>query len=197
MIKRRFIFSILTPATMSLTAMFTFVETALAAGGGHAAADPAHLIPYLVNFIVFLGILTYLLRRRFIKMLLNRSRSYRRMVRRSAHTWQQARQALAAARSKFETAGDEGVRIQRNIAEESEREAAALLTEARHRAERIIEQARRTAEAERAAAERGVKSEVAALVVERAAEQLRRRHNLESDRRLRDSALGRIRQIAQ
>jgi len=175
-------------------ALVTLVPAVALAAGGDGIAS---LKWYWVNFLVFNGILLYILRPKAIAAWNARHARLAGEVRARADELTQADTILREAGQRLARVSDDTRLLATEIQRDTEHEVAQTIAEARKHADRIAHQAADLVKAERLAAQNSLKREVADLVIGKAAERLRATLTVDSDRNLREQTVNAVRQLMQ
>lgn len=176
---------------------------ALAAAGGHAEPLPPFsqflwmLFPSWVNFLLFAGVVFFLVRRPAARAWAGRRRSIEERIMEADSALQASQKRLDHAHNKLSSLRADIEKIQSDIQDEAEAEAARLLAEAKRRAQSIQQHAEEAAAAEYQSAKKAVRDELVALAMNSAAQKLDREITPEYDRALRKSAIGEVGQLVQ
>lgn len=162
---------------------------AFAAGSGHGHPSIMDTLKYWANFLLFVGVLTYLLKGVVTSGWAARRQTLLTAVEAGTRELEAAEARLAAAQEKVEGISSERARIEAEIAENGKQEAARVLEEATARAKRISAQALDSIEAERRSTEVALRRELAEVVIRRARERIINELDGQTDEALRTSAL--------
>lgn len=162
---------------------------ALASGGDGYVPSIADTFKYWVNFLLFIGVIGFILRKPFGAFWVSRAEAIHAAVNAGQEAARLAEERLESAKARTANLAEEISALQARIATESEDESKRLLTEARQRAETIQARAREAVQAERMNLEVRIREEVANQIVERAEQLARERLDAATDRRLRDATL--------
>lgn len=134
-----------------------------AAPGGHGGIDPAKIQDFtwrIVNFVVFAGILIYLLRKPAKAFFAKRSQEVAQTLEDLEAQKAAAEAAVREAEARLAAVADEREKIIQLYLSEGEREKAKILEKANMAAERIKEMAKVTIEQETKKAAQNLKQEV-------------------------------------
>lgn len=172
-------------------------DLALAAGGAGHGEGLGSLKWYWVNYIVFNGILFYILRPKAIAAWQARHARLAGEVRARAEELTQADSMLREAGQRLARVSEDTRLLATEIQRDTEHEVSQTIAEARRHADRIAHQAADLVKAERLAAQNSLKKEVADLVIGKAAERLRATLTVDSDRSLREQTVNAVRQLMQ
>jgi F-type H+-transporting ATPase subunit b len=155
---------------------------ALAASGHHGQATPDGLIPYAVNFVLYVSIIFYFCRKPVKQAWTNRISDISAQVQSSQAQRLQAEQKLSVAKQRFESINT----LLGTLQEESEAsinsEAQAILKDARDRATRIREQGQSMVQAEKNSARRRFRKELAEAIVAKAKATLKKETSADVDK---------------
>jgi F-type H+-transporting ATPase subunit b len=162
---------------------------AFAGGGEGYVPSIADTLKYWVNFLIFMGVMVFILRKPFGAFWVSRAETIHAAVNAGQEAARLAGERLESAKARIANLAEEIAALQARIATESEDESKRLLTEARQRAEAIQARAREAVQAERMNLEVRIREEIANQIVERAEQLARERLDAATDRRLRDATL--------
>lgn len=192
----RFLAIFVAAVALALTVIFLLssifgVKLAVAAEGhevAHHESPWASLGSKWVHFLVYIGIMYWLLRKPLAAFWVNRRQTIYDAVNQGKVALSAANQRLSTARSKVSVVDAEATRIQNDLAKETKQESARIIEDAKARAAYILDRAKITAAAEERAAEVAVRRDVADRVIEKARERLSKELTEEADRGLRGAA---------
>ncbi len=164
-------------------------SAALASAPGH---EPALSDTFLFwpNFLLFCGILFFLLRDPFRRYWADRREEIQNAVNAGAQEMQAAELRLQEARDTFARLDHEIAELRKSIQEEAGKESEVLRSEAKERAQRIASQAQDSIAGEQKALEVSLRKELAQHVIEQAESLLKNQSNEGNDRERRQAALG-------
>lgn len=167
---------------------------AYAAGHGEGHTPQiTDLIPYVINFLIYLFVIWYFAKKPFCNAWSARREQISADMKKAAAEYDTADAKLQGAMQRIANLTSEQERLAREIAKETEHESEQLLIDARARSGRIIEQAKVTIAREERAAEAAVRKEIAELVLQRVRAKLAGELDVNSDKPLRDAVLGGVR----
>ena len=172
-----------------ILAVVVLPSLALAGGGAGYVPSIADTFKYWVNFLLFMGVMVFILRKPFGAFWVSRAEAIHSAVNAGKEAARLAEERLESAKARTANVAQEIAALQARIATESEDESKRLLTEARQRAEAIQARAREAVQAERVNLEARIREEIANQIVERAEQLARERLDAATDRRLRDATL--------
>jgi len=161
--------------------------TALAADYGIS-----YTFRYWPSFLVFAALLVYFLRKPFAKFWEARLELIDNRVKAGELALREAQERLERARTLYASIDQEIRSVTESIAIEGEREAQALIEEARQRSERIQQQAKSTLEIEKRGMREAARLELSELALQKAREKLEQALSPELDHSLRKKAFGNI-----
>lgn len=163
-----------------------------AESGDHAGHGPSitELIPYWINFLLYVGILYFLLRKTVVRGWAARRQKIIDNISSAKEQFSQAQSLLNDAQSKWSRLTQEETRVRDEIARQAEFERRQMLESARSKAERMVLQAREHGLAERRSAEREIREELVDDVLSRALGILKQSASAETDRAFRSAAVG-------
>jgi len=164
----------------------------LAEQGAHGGGSASDLIVYWVNFLIYAGILFFLLRKPFVAAWLKRREQIESEVQGARSEMEAAEFKLHQARARLQGIGAEISRISQDSERATVIESEEILSLARRRADRFVQRVKEACNAERRTAELSVQHEIAELAVNLAREKLRQASSFDSDRPLREATLGQI-----
>lgn len=179
--------------------LLTFsARPAFAAGADHAHEPHiSDLLPYWVNFLLFVGVLYALLKKPLLVGWKTRVRSIASLVDKYENERLEARRALDDAQARADRVEADVSQLKSEINKDGDNIAEQLLAEARWQAKGIAAQAEDAIVRERILAEQRVQREFVDRVVSRSAELIKAKINPDSDRDLRSAALNGIREMLQ
>ena len=155
---------------------------AFAASGHHGQATIDGLIPYTVNFILYVSILFYFCRKPVKRAWANRINGISAQVESSQAQRLIAEEKLKVAKQRFESINT----LLGTLQEESEAsinsEAQAILRDARDRATRIREQGQSMVQAEKNSARKRFRKELAEAIVSKAKATLKKETSADADK---------------
>jgi len=154
---------------VALTVMLFGSTDVAASGSSHGAAHGSpgisSLIPYWVNFILFIGILYFLLRKKVPLMWAERREKIAGEIDKASVELKEAEAKLREARNNFDNVEEEIAKAKALIKSEAVMEHEAILTEAKKKADLILQRAKDTAASERSSAEKTLRREMAERVL--------------------------------
>lgn len=167
-----------------------------AAGHGH---EPSFmdLKWFWVNFLIYVGLIYVLCRKPLAKAWQSRRFTIQAAIAEAQKEAAVAKQALHEAEQKLAALPADTAKLAADIEREAQRESADILLAAKTRAERLAAQAKDLAEAERKATESAIRRELVSLAMKKAQERLQKEITPQSDKAIRDSALGSVQQLIQ
>lgn len=170
---------------------------ALASEGGshHGGASPLALIPYWINFLLYVGLLYYLLKDQIPKMWAQRREGIDRAIKDAAAELERATFALKTARERFDNVEEEARKIKDVIRKDAFTERDAILEDAKKQCERALQRAHETAASERGQVEQALRRELADHVLANATRRLKEHVTPESDRPRREKVLDGFKQM--
>lgn len=178
----------------STLTVLAFVPLAAAEAKGHEQGFST-LIPYWVNFILFVGLLYFLLRKKARAGWAQRRETIENNIDRALAELQQAEQKLHQALKNLDNVAGEASKVEDLLRKEAITEHDAIIAEAKSKAELIIKRAKETAEAEKTSAIQALRSEMVERVVQRARERLLDRLSPAFDYERRQQVLGSFKQM--
>ncbi len=104
---------------------------------------------------------------------------------------------LSAAQTKMQSLSADISKMTADLERETQRESADIVAQAKIRAERITQQSKELAEAERKSTEALIRRELVNAAIDRARERLQKEVNAQTDKPLRETALGAVQQLIQ
>lgn len=173
--------------------------TLIAAGGGdHATSGSIRdLIPFWFNFLLYIGIVYYLVAAKSRNAYAARRARLIASVNQGAVELKAAREELKIANDRLASVEQEIKKLQIEIAEEGDREAKKILEEAEQRAKRVKSQAVELVRLEERAAQEKLKRELADRITEKAAVLIRSKATADSDRAIREATLNNAKSLIQ
>ena len=179
-----------------LAALLAPLSVWAAGGGGHHAGIGV-LVPYYVNFSLFVVVLFLLLRnpaKRFWQQRISQMEQQMADVKRERDL---AQQELNTAREKLNSLGDLLAKVFENTNHEAQTESAEISRLAAQKARAVVDQAHFLAQAEEARTERSLRVETVETVLDQARQQIQERLNQDNDRAHRWAALQRVADLLQ
>lgn len=173
-----------------LSIIFILIPSvALAAGGGHHEPHISHLKWYWFNFLVYCGILFFLLRKPVAAYWETRWKGLENQINKGERALAQAEQELQVAREKISTLQASISKLKEQVQSETEFEIAAVQEDTQAQVERINKQLAMSMESEQQASMIALQEELAAKVIKQAEEELRNHFNSDNDKDYRGAAL--------
>ncbi|MCI5066350.1 ATP synthase F0 subunit B [bacterium] len=170
-------------------------QIVLAASGG--VPSIVDTIPYWINFLVFVAVLGFIVRKPFLSYWAERTEKIAAAVNAGRDAELAAQAELEAQREKHASLDAEVQQLARRIEEEGKTEAERLVAEAHQRAKAIMTRAQEGIIAERANLESRLRDEVATEVLRKAESIVRGRLDERADRELRRRVLGEVQELVQ
>lgn len=170
-------------------------QIALAAGGNSGSI--ADLKWPWVNFGIYVCLISYFLRKPLATAWKSRRELMISLVGGAKKEAEAARKYLIEAEAKMNALDAELLRIAADIEKEGTREAADIVLDAKNRAQRIVSQGKDLAQAELRSTEEALRREIVEQALKRAETQLRSDLNIDTDKPLREVALGAVRELVQ
>lgn len=164
-------------------------------GGGHGGGSILDLVPYWINFLIFVVGLWYLLRKGAVAFWEGRKQSIAESVSIAGDELRRARDKLAEVRQRFEGVEQEAEKVRVMIERETESEQQEVVSESNKRAEIALERARQTVASERSAGEKQLRRELAERVIEKARNELKEILTADEDHQRRRDVLDAFKQI--
>lgn len=186
-----------TVATIFVVASQLGGGAAWAAAPGHGEPSIADLLPYWINFLAFVALLTFLLRSLVVRGWAARRDAIASAVAGGAEARATAEKELAAAGQRLAALPERIREVEQQVLREGELEARELIQRAEESAQLARTQAQVSIAAEQRAIERTVREQVAARVLNQVQERLQRELTPERDRVLREAVLGGVRSMVQ
>lgn len=189
--------------SLFVTTMMLFGFTAVAFGsehahgGAHSAGGIATLIPFWVNFLLYIGLLYFLLRKQVSLTWAQRRQRISDAVQKAETELKEAEEKLRLARANFDNLEKEASKVRALIDNDAVVECDAIMAEAQKKAELAVQRAKDTAAAERSAKEKALRREIAEHVILLARQRLLEKTSYENDYGRRSSALGAFKQMLQ
>lgn len=163
---------------------------AFAASGGHHEPSITDLIPFWVNFVLFLFLLHYLLNKPARSFWKNRQVSIQDAAERGKKTMDAALERLKTAENKLQSLEAEIEKLKSSIKEEGEREKSEILRSAKERASLLENQASIASQAEKAASYELLRKELADRVMKLTEEKVLEKLTPQKDKKIRESVYG-------
>lgn len=158
-----------------------------ATGTGHGSFTD--LIPYWINFVLYLVIIYFLTRKLLAKAWAERRQRIIDDISSARQQYSHAESLLADAQAKWGRLSQEETRVRDEVARQGEYERQQMLEAARAKAARTVAQAKEHGDAERRSAERLIREELVADVMSRASRILKETATHDADRDFRASAV--------
>ncbi|MBX7142948.1 MAG: ATP synthase F0 subunit B [Oligoflexia bacterium] len=190
--------NLISPALLALVLIFG-IDPVAAFASEHGEHTPSIFdLKWLwLNFAIFVGLVAYIIRRPIATAWATRRDVIRMAVEASGRELAEAKAALHAAESKLAGVQAEISTLRKDIEREAAREAEEIVASAERRAQRILQQGKDSANAERKSAETQVRAELIELAIRQVEQKLAQELTVESDKALRESALGSVRSLVQ
>lgn len=163
---------------------------------GHSASFST-LIPFWINFAIYVAILYFILRNKVAAGWGSRRDTIVEAVQKGTAAREGAKERLELAQRQWEKVEQSIQATKSEIAASADAEAKLLVSDAKARAQRMLEQARESAQGELRAAEIKLRRECAHRVVDRATEELKRKLTVDSDKLRRERTMSSVRQLVQ
>lgn len=164
---------------------------------GHEAAGFMSLQWYWVNFLLYIAIMFFILRKQVANGWGQRRGLIETAVNRSQIELEAAQQKVDEAEERLAGLREVLERVTVEIAQEANLEAKHILEDARARAERTAKQVQDNIQAENRVAELTIRTELSDVVISKVRGRLQSELNPDSDRALRQAALNESRAIIQ
>ncbi len=187
--------SFLNQITLTLVSAATVVAEEAHEHGGHEA-HPSLMWPW-INFIIFIVVLGYILKRPFSEMWDSRRSFLINLREKGLLELKSAQTRFRDAEVKIQTVEADAKKIATSIIEDGEREGMQLVNEARTRAERTLKQVEVNIAAERRSAEITLRRSLADMVLRKAGDKIRKELTPDADRAIRERVVGNVRQLMQ
>jgi F-type H+-transporting ATPase subunit b len=171
--------------------LFLFTDLAHA-GSGHGAATIEGLIPYAVNFTLYVSILFYFLRKPIKQAWANRIVQIRNQVQSGQAERVAAENRLNQAKDNLANLNSQIDTLKEDFTASLKLEASTILKDAHDRALRIREQGQSMAIAETNSMKKKFKSELALAVIEKAKETLKKETSNDVDKVSRQKTLNNL-----
>jgi F0F1-type ATP synthase membrane subunit b/b' len=181
------------------TPSFAFASEGHSAG--HHSGTPADLIPFAVNFFIFISLLIHFTKKPIADAWSNRLNAISTAVSKGRTEMEQAQKILSTAKARAGSVETEIERIKFEISKGAKTESQELLKDAHERALRVRQQGKSLAEGDINHTKEEYRTKLSKLVVEKATELLTSQVTESSDQVLRKNALnqfeGRVNTIIQ
>lgn len=169
-----------------------FVSTAIPAfaaeHGVHHQPSSADLIPYWINFALYLAFLFFVLRKPVPAAWRARAKNIESMATKGAREIESAKTRLEKARGSMRSLSSDMESLATQIRNEGEEESREIVRDAKERASRIAAQGKDLMEGERRSLEGALKREMIGLVMKKAEELVSKDHSVDKDGALRSAA---------
>jgi len=146
----------------------------------------------VINFVLFVAILFFLLRKSIIHFFKNRSHSTKNTMEEARKFYESAYRKYEEIEAKLKNADQKGKKLLEELKNEGELEKENLIKKAKEMAEIIKSDAEKTADQELLKAKEILKQQAAHLIAEMAEAELKSKLNLEDHRRLGSEFLAEI-----
>lgn len=188
-------FSTIELTATQLALLLVTPSLAFSAGGGEASIS--QLIPYWVNFILYLAILFFALRKVIPQSWMARRNAILENVTASARELESAEQAVRAAEERTKNLATEQETAKQEIIRQAELEAAQIIKNATEKAERQKAQAKDLIEGETRSAEATFRAELVERALELARDKFKSGAFAAKESSYRDAALARAKRLVQ
>ena len=169
-----------------------------AEGKGESESEGiSSLIPFWVNFILYIGLIYFLVKDKARVGWEKRVSSIEAAVTQGSRDLEAAQRELNDARAAFSKIDHEIRAITERTAQDAENECRKIIEEANTRAALSIARAKDLAQSEARAFADALRREVADLVLEKATQRLKSEWNIEKDRSRRDCAINGVKALIQ
>lgn len=157
---------------------------AMAAGGHGGSHGPAHVDLWkLANFVLFVGVAAYVLRKPAAAFFRSRTEEIQRAIREAAAQQQEAESRLAEIEQRLAGVAEEIANLRRQAAAEAAAERERLERQIRDEVRKIQAEAEQEIEAMVKSARQRLRAEAAELAVALAAAEIRQRFTAEDEDR--------------
>lgn len=179
----------------------SFCQGAFAATEHHAHAEGplpsfaeflAEKKVYWINFLIYMGILSYVLKKTFVKAWANRRNAYQDAINSGQKLLEDSEKQLADARRLMATLPAELASLKDRMSKEVDFEASSIVHDASERAEKIKNQASQSAAAERRAAITQYQDRLVDLAMKRAIAKIPGLLSTEVDSRLKNKVVASV-----
>ena len=153
------------------------------------------IAPFWINFIAYVVLLAWILKKPFFRYWEERRVSIKARVEEATDSLEASLKRLSDAERRLAGAADDRIRIRRDIEKEAQSEAERIIANARTRAQSIMKAAYESAQGEKLLAERAVQNEIIEIAIKKAREQLSQRLTPQADTPFRETALDSVREI--
>ena len=181
------ILSIFVAALIATTSMTAFAEEAH--GGHHGHGTPSDLIPYAVNFFIFVSLLIYFTKAPITAAWANRLQSIKNDVAKGRLEIEEAQKALAHAKARAQSVETEVERIKFEIKKGAKTETQDILKDGHDRALRVRQQGQSLADGDLNHTREEYRANLSRMVIKKATELLEEQITATSDVSLRKNAL--------
>jgi F0F1-type ATP synthase membrane subunit b/b' len=171
-------------------------ECALAASGNRAPAL-SDLTFYWINFVLYVGVMTFILRKPIRNGWASRTARIKKMVTECTDEVESAERELNAIEALTKGLATEQERVQQEIVSQAKLEADDIVKNANQRAARIREQAREMLKGETRSAESTFRSSLVARALQLAKERFTKGEFANREKTYLDAAVERSRQLVQ
>ena len=175
-------------AGLSLLLVLLCARAAFASEGHGEGGGLSHLVPYWINFLLYVGLLYYLLKKIVVDFWQARRSGIADAIDESLSQLAKAEAKLVESRERLRNVEREVMQLQTGIERDGQGEAAEIVAEAHRKAGLTVQRAHETCATERVNAEKELRQELAARVVEHARQRLAAGASAESDYARRQNA---------
>jgi F0F1-type ATP synthase membrane subunit b/b' len=181
---------------VSALSLLVVAECALAASGNRAPAL-SDLTFYWINFILYVGVMAFILRKPIRNGWAARTARIKKMVTECTDEVESAERELNAIEALTKGLATEQARVQQEIMSQAKLEADDIVKNANQRAARIREQAREMLKGETRSAESSFRSSLVARALQLAKERFTQGEFASREKTYLDAAVERSRQLVQ
>jgi F-type H+-transporting ATPase subunit b len=183
---------------LCLTALLILGSAKVAvASAGHGEPSIGDLTFYWINFVLYIGIMVYILRKPLARGWAARTAKIRQSVTQSTEEVETAERELNAIEALNKTLPQEEERVKQQIIEQANAEAADIIRQAEQRAVRIREQARELLKGEMRSAQSSFRGALVARAVQLAKEKFGAGEFANREDAYRAAAVSRAKQLSQ
>ncbi|MCB0310955.1 MAG: ATP synthase F0 subunit B [Bdellovibrionales bacterium] len=197
MLKKPVCLKLIRTSPVALLAIFLIASTASAAEGGHHQPHFLELVPFWINFLIYVFLLYLLLRNQWTGFWQQRRRNLIEAVQAGRAELLGAKEMLEKSQLQLENIEKDIVSLKKEIESDAANQSKALAVAAREQAKKIIARARQSIEGEQRALESTLQREIAEQAVALARQKLQQKASLQNDQELRSAALVNVNRIIQ
>lgn len=188
---------VVTKRLLEISVILLIPAVAFAAEGHaeHHVEGAAALIPFWINFLIYIAFLFFITRKPVLNLWASRRERIEIAVGGSKAELDAAQSELRQVNAKLSGFQTECARLTTEVENDTKGECEELNRSAKLKADRVAARAKESIRSEQKSAETKLQREVAELAFKLARERLSSSTNIESDRRLREASLNSIKSL--